>query len=67
MDALRASTAFLPTIGIHHRRDDRANQADRANCDLYWRARSAARGGLRAVEIIRVKRKGRPEAALAFS
>jgi hypothetical protein len=32
MDALRASTAFLPMIGIHHRRDDRANQADRIDC-----------------------------------
>jgi hypothetical protein len=40
MDALRASTAFLPVFN-HHRRDDRANQADRTDCDLRRRARLA--------------------------
>jgi hypothetical protein len=28
MEALRASTAFLPAIEIHHRRDDARDQAE---------------------------------------
>jgi hypothetical protein len=37
MDALRASTAFLPTIGIHHRRDDRANQGSDRSREVLMR------------------------------
>jgi hypothetical protein len=32
MDALRASTAFLPDVSNHHRRDGDGDQGERAVC-----------------------------------
>jgi hypothetical protein len=42
MDALRASTAFSPGGSNHHRRDDRADQADRTDWSSDEIARSVA-------------------------